>query len=293
MAPDHTSKVKCPNLGCPETFNNRMGKSRHLRSGKCCGQTQTKKTHQSLAFEDYVDGDFTCTMCGSTIKHRNNLARHMKMCVFKKRHKCPYCDQEYNTRTKLKFHLSSDHGGNKQFKCGTCGRGFKSAEKYDIHAMNCSPRIEDNNRRDKNNKNVATIVESQNIHNKCFQLALQILDENISTPNEDSETISNHECLDESIDSKFDQTSDRFTQQSFKCEKEADETTNNNEYFEHQIDIETDSKDDIIKLSDFCSSAMLPLVNSQSNPFRSDSMDEPKSHINNCHAFDIKVEPEY
>lgn len=129
--------LPCTRLGCRQMFNNRMARSRHIKRGQCQGRD---KTSFAAMAEISLEDQFKCSKCQKVIKHRNNFARHMKVCLSKSKVQCLYCSQEFKNKSQLKRHFDNVHKCTKPFQCSSCGKGFKTANVFDKHIVTCTSR---------------------------------------------------------------------------------------------------------------------------------------------------------
>ena len=134
------STIPCPNEGCQEIFANRMGKSRHLKSGKCRGKNPESNDLKTL-FQKNDDGTYACIQCQNTIKHATNLKRHASKCETKtkEKHICGTCGKEFARRSKLKVHEGIHRRA--RFICNQCNKSFKRNDHFKKHV--CEDEDED------------------------------------------------------------------------------------------------------------------------------------------------------
>ena len=134
------STIPCPNEGCQEVFANRMGKSRHLKSGKCRGKNPESNDLKTL-FQKNDDGTYACIQCQNTIKHATNLKRHASKCETKtkEKHICGTCGKEFARRIKLKIHEGIHRRA--RFICNQCNKSFKRNYHFKKHV--CEDEDED------------------------------------------------------------------------------------------------------------------------------------------------------
>ena len=130
--------ITCRNTGCRKTFKNRMGEWRHLKSNKCIGTPNNKTKFSALVLPE--GNNFICTKCHAVIKHVNNVARHVKLCLSTNQEKCPHCNSEFKTKKALNRHIQFVHEDTLGYRCGTCGNKYKDVRKYDQHITTCTSR---------------------------------------------------------------------------------------------------------------------------------------------------------
>ena len=113
MAKTRMSKeYKCPNKDCGESFNNRMSKSRHL---KTCDKEKLYPRLQSKPIE--VAKGLKCSTCERTYSHSASFSRHRKTCsqILKRLkiledpslYKCAKCNKSFQAPCKLKRHIAT------------------------------------------------------------------------------------------------------------------------------------------------------------------------------------------
>ena len=129
--------IVCPNKRCQETFNNRMGKKRHLDSGKCKGTPPGSSTSKIVS----VDGKYFCDECQTFITHRNNIWRHKKLCKSNKENStytCTFlgCQKVFMFKSKFYRHLKTHN--RELYQCNKCFRSYTRKDQYESHINNCN-----------------------------------------------------------------------------------------------------------------------------------------------------------
>lgn len=106
-----------------ETFHN--GKRPHVC--KKCPKSYVAARDLKLHFDSVHKGiRFTCNICGATVSSKASLTFHIKSIHYGLgSEKCANCDKSFQSRGKLKLHMSRVHATcEKVFKCDICSKTF-------------------------------------------------------------------------------------------------------------------------------------------------------------------------
>ncbi|XP_029444000.1 gastrula zinc finger protein XlCGF57.1-like isoform X1 [Rhinatrema bivittatum] len=66
---------------------------------------------------------YLCADCGKSLKTKDHLESHQKVCMKERRHTCTECNKSFPFPSKLKKHQMT-HTGEKPFTCTECGKSF-------------------------------------------------------------------------------------------------------------------------------------------------------------------------
>ena len=122
-----SSLISCPNVGCRMTFKYRMEKKRHLESNKCKGTLPDNK--KPIVKMDGESNSYLCLNCNKTIKHKNNIGRHKKLCKqgqVKPLLVCDVCNKHFKFKSKFEIHKKIHT--RTVFNCRSCDKNFKRSD---------------------------------------------------------------------------------------------------------------------------------------------------------------------
>uniref|UniRef100_A0A4W5N611 C2H2-type domain-containing protein n=1 Tax=Hucho hucho TaxID=62062 RepID=A0A4W5N611_9TELE len=127
-----TTSRKTPHChDCGEMFPLKADLQRHVTltkkrlsechfSNKQYNSTCKPEAHIQLC---HMEKSCTCPVCGMTIKHKEDLSRHMSIHTGEKPFSCGVCGKSFYQKGHLTDHIRT-HTGEKPFSCGDCGKSF-------------------------------------------------------------------------------------------------------------------------------------------------------------------------
>ncbi len=78
-------------------------------------------------------GNFTCTICFKSYKHKRSLNRHKSSVHVNKQFKCNKCSKKFKIRYNLQRHINAVHLKIKNFICGHCSKKFNARSDMERH----------------------------------------------------------------------------------------------------------------------------------------------------------------
>ena len=135
---------KCPHPDCGKTYKTAGHLKRHIASkhdgtSRCqCDQCKgwfsgpdALRAHISSQHDKTTQQ--ACPHCGKIYSNPGNLRTHIKNQHGNGKVECPHCDAKPMTETNLKTHIRRIHGEGYQYPCASCGKVYKSKDRYETH----------------------------------------------------------------------------------------------------------------------------------------------------------------
>uniref|UniRef100_A0A336MC67 CSON014016 protein n=1 Tax=Culicoides sonorensis TaxID=179676 RepID=A0A336MC67_CULSO len=146
----HPSHVNVRCAECKKVYSNIYKLNSHLlqthlpknfvcdECGRAFGYKSELTYHISRKHSDVKK--FTCDICKTKFKSKNDMNRHKLRHTGEKPHKCQFCEKAYANYSDWKTHHLS-HTGEWKYFCVICKKGFYKPSALKIHQQRCFNKV--------------------------------------------------------------------------------------------------------------------------------------------------------